>query len=72
MDQTLYIVWNEDGCVTADTDRETAFDRMREENGGEILRCIEMELVLPEHHGDIPATAKISDDPNATATVTIK
>lgn len=47
LDATLYIVINEDGDVTADADRETAIERMRNDYGGDTFRIIEMEIKTP-------------------------
>jgi hypothetical protein len=47
LEATLYIVINEDGDVTADADRETAIERMRNDYGGDTFRIIEMEIKTP-------------------------
>lgn len=45
--ETLFVVFNEDGNVTADSDRDTAISRMNDDYGGAELRVIEVTLKVP-------------------------
>lgn len=55
IEATLYVVWNEDGDMTADTDRDTAFKRLNDDFDGHELRCIEMTISVPR-----PVDLKVS------------
>lgn len=44
---TLYVCYNEDADMTADTDRDSAIERMRDDWGGEQIRVIEMTVRVP-------------------------
>lgn len=43
----LWVVINEDGDVTADADRDTAIERMRDDYGGDRFRIIETIIKTP-------------------------
>lgn len=47
IENTLFLVTNEDGDVTADMDRDAAIERMNDDYGGEILRVVEMKVKVP-------------------------
>lgn len=68
---TLYIVYGEDGAVTADVDRSTAIERYVDECGNEYTGVLEMILNTPDPQ-DRQATLTIPDDPNKKATVTFE
>ena len=44
----LYLVYNENGDVTADMNRDAAIERLRDEIGGNIFRVVEMTINLPD------------------------
>lgn len=43
----LYLVYNENGDVTADMNRDAAIERLRDDFGGDIFRVVEMTVDLP-------------------------
>lgn len=47
IENTLWVIYNEDGNMTADTDRDLAIERMNDEYGGQTLRVIEMTVKVP-------------------------
>lgn len=47
VENTLYVVYNEEGDMTADTDRNAALERMNDEYGGNVYRVIEMTVKVP-------------------------
>lgn len=71
IDVTLYVVWNEDGDVTADTDRDTAFERMRDDVGGNEHRCVEMTIKVPRPV-DLKASMTLPDVSPEPVEVTIE
>lgn len=47
IENTLYVVYNEDGDMTADTDRDEAIERMNDTYGGEQVRVVEIRVEVP-------------------------
>jgi hypothetical protein len=43
----LYVVWNEDGSVEADTDHDVAVERLNDNFGGNIRREMKFTLSIP-------------------------
>ena len=43
----IYLVTNEDGDVTADSDRDAAIERMTDDYGGAIFRVTKMTIKIP-------------------------
>lgn len=60
VENTLYVVYNEEGDMTADTDRDTALERMNDEYGGNVYRVIEMTVKVPRPV-DVKASMTLPD-----------
>lgn len=61
-DVELWLVWNEDGDVVADTDHDTAIERLTDDFGGSVRREMKLTLSIPlpkpiEATINIPETA---------------
>lgn len=71
MDADLYIVTNEDGDVTADSDRDTAIERMADEYGGATLRVTKMAIKIPRpRDAQAELTLPVEGGETITATAT--
>lgn len=60
VENTLYVVYNEEGDMTADTDRNAALERMNDEYGGNVYRVIEMTVKVPRPV-DVKASMTLPD-----------
>jgi hypothetical protein len=61
----LWIVFNEDGDVTADQDRDTAIQRMTDQFGGERLDVMEVAIPIKrpaDYLASITVRPEIDDD----------
>lgn len=71
IDATLWVVTNEDGDVTADSDRDTAIERMTDEYGGATLRVTKMTIKIPRpRDAQAELTLPVEGGETITATTT--
>lgn len=71
LDAELFIVTNEDGNVTADSDRDSAVERMNDEYGGQTLRITKMAIKIPRpRDAQAELTLPVEGGETITATAT--
>lgn len=61
IENTLWLITNEDGDITADMDRDAAIERMNDDFGGATLRVIEMKVKVPRP-SDIVASITLPEE----------
>lgn len=62
VEQILWLVANEDGDITADTDRDAAIERMNDDFGGEFLRAFQIKVRVPRPPQTPVAILTLPDD----------
>lgn len=66
---TLFLAFNEDGNVAADTDRDVAIERLSDDHGGYHVRVIELKVAFPVQ-ADLQASFTVPADRAETVEVT--